>query len=76
MKKKSLKSLLLKKASISKLNGGATEPSPITLTIDENCLLTLDLRDCPWYSELFSACWCEPSWHYDCQQSADIICEP
>ncbi|MGH1387085.1 hypothetical protein [Kordia sp.] len=77
MKKKKLKSLSLKKASVSKLNGGAQSvPIPITLTIDiKQCNFTWDIRQCTWHSELYSACDCEPSWQFNCQTSQGIPCE-
>ncbi|WP_298509687.1 hypothetical protein [uncultured Kordia sp.] len=77
MKKKNLKSLSLKKASVSKLNGGAQAPIPIPLTIDiRECYFTWDIRQCTWYSELYTACDCEPSWDLGCQVSFDAPCEP
>ncbi len=76
MKKKKLKSLSLKKASISKLSGGAQRPTPIPLTIDiRQCNFTWDIRQCTWYSELYTACECEPSWDLGCQLSIDRPCE-
>jgi len=80
MKKKKLKALSLKKTSISKLNGGAAAPvpgtGPILLTIDiRDCLFTYDIRQCTWYSELYTACECDPSWNFACQKSIDIPCE-
>ena len=85
MKKKKLKALSLKKASVSKLNGGAAIPGtgPILLTIDiRDCLFTHDLHQCTWYSELNTACNCEPTWDFNCnsqfnacQKSIDIPCE-
>jgi hypothetical protein len=83
MKKKKLKALSLKKASVSKLNGGAPVPDPILLTIDIiNCTFTNNIRTCTWYSELYTACECEPSWDLNCnsafdpcRQSIDIPCQ-
>lgn len=76
MKKKNLKTLSLKKASVSKLNGGAQRPDPIPLSIDiRQCNFTWDIRQCTWYSELNTACECEPSWEFNCQQSRTIPCE-
>ncbi len=84
MKKKKLKTLSLKKASISKLNGGAAAPGtgPILLTRDiQDCLFTRDIFQCTWYSELYTACNCEPTWDgcgsqlIRCEISIDIPCE-
>ncbi|MEM6719817.1 MAG: hypothetical protein AAF611_10900 [Bacteroidota bacterium] len=77
MKKKNLKSLKLKKSSISNLNGGAQAPDPSPLTLDLiRCFFTRDIRTCTWYSELYTACECEPSWQYNnCEQSVTIPCE-
>lgn len=78
-KKKILKSLTLKKTSVSKLNGGAQGPFPIPLSINiKQCGFTIDLFQCTttvWESELYSACHCDPSWNFACQQSLDIPCE-
>ncbi|KAB8155672.1 hypothetical protein EZY14_000245 [Kordia sp. TARA_039_SRF] len=75
MKKKNLKTLKLKKASISRLSGGAQEPIPVPLTRNiRDCVFTRNIRDCTWYSELYTACECEPSWDLGCQQSIDIPC--
>ncbi|WP_156168847.1 hypothetical protein [Kordia jejudonensis] len=84
MKKKKLKALSLKKASISKLNGGAPVPIQLTRNI-RDCALTVDLYNCTtttWYSELYTACECEPTWDFNCnsqfnpcRQSVDIPCE-
>lgn len=76
MKKKNLKSLSLKKASVSKLNGGAAAPDPIQLTRNiVECVFTWDIRTCTWYSELYTACECEPSWEFNCERSIGIPCE-
>ncbi|MBC8754149.1 hypothetical protein H2O64_05665 [Kordia sp. YSTF-M3] len=76
MKKKNLKTLSLKKASVSKLNGGSNVPTPIQLTRNLlECIQTRDIRQCTWYSELLTACECPPSWDFRCQQSIDIPCE-
>lgn len=77
MKKKKLKTLSLKKASVSKLNGGIQSgPTPIQLTINiKDCLFTYDIYQCTWYSELYTACECPPSWDLGCQQSINIPCE-
>ena len=76
MKKKKLKSLSLKKASVSKLNGGTQAPTPLPLTRNiRECLFTYDFSKCTWYSELYTACECDPSWDLGCQQSIDIPCE-
>jgi hypothetical protein len=77
MKKKKLKSLSLKKASVSKLNGGAASgPIPIQLTINiKECVFTHNIYQCTWHSELYSACDCEPSWQFNCQTSQGIPCE-
>lgn len=69
MKKKKLKSLDLKKASVSKLNGGA--PSPIALTVGFTCDFTIGIdTQCTttWISELRTAC-CPPTQDFDCNQS-------
>ncbi|WP_298417579.1 hypothetical protein [uncultured Kordia sp.] len=83
MKKKKLKILSLKKASISKLNGGALAPVPLTRNI-RDCALTIDLVNCTtttWISELYSAC-CPPSqgigcesFNFPCEKSFNIPCE-
>jgi hypothetical protein len=76
MKKKKLKALSLKKASVSKLNGGSVSPTPIQLTRNIlECYFTQNIYQCTWYSELNTACECEPSWDFNCQQSVDIPCE-
>jgi hypothetical protein len=77
MKKKKLKALSLKKASVSNLNGGAASgPVPIQLTrYIQHCLITQDIFNCTWISELYSACQCDPSWDFNCQQSIGIPCE-
>ncbi|QHI37661.1 hypothetical protein IMCC3317_30420 [Kordia antarctica] len=77
MKKKKLKSLSLKKSSISNLNGGAQNAArPIQLTRNlEECVYTNDIYECTWYSELYSACECEPSWDLGCQLSVDRPCD-
>lgn len=85
MKKKSLKSLSLRKSSISKLNGGSNVPSPTLQTINiRDCALTNNLADCTttvWHSELYSAC-CPPSqrincesFNFPCEESVNIICK-
>ncbi len=78
-KKKILKSLSLKKTSVSNLNGGAQGPFPIPLSRDiRQCVFTFDLFQCTttvWESELGTACHCEPSWNGNCAQSIDIPCE-
>ncbi|WP_430411158.1 hypothetical protein [Kordia sp.] len=76
MKKKKLKTLSLKKASISNLNGGIAAPSPgPLLTIDiRDCLFTYDIRQCTWYSELNTACECDPSWDLNCNSNAPVGC--
>lgn len=82
MKKKKLKSLSLKKASVSKLNGGSNVPSPILQTINlRDCVLTQNIYQCGWHSELYTACGCEPSRDISCvtrlnscKQSIDIPC--
>ncbi|MBC8754148.1 hypothetical protein H2O64_05660 [Kordia sp. YSTF-M3] len=67
MKKKKLKSLSLKKASVSKLNGGTSGPVPIQLTINiKQCQFTWDIYQCTWYSELYTACECQPTWDLTC----------
>ncbi|MEM6719816.1 MAG: hypothetical protein AAF611_10895 [Bacteroidota bacterium] len=85
MKKKNLKSLSLKKASVSKLNGGApisielTKPITVcdfTFGIDTQCTTT-------WISELNTAC-CPPTQGFDCNSSfldpcefsIDVPCQP
>ncbi len=79
MKKKKLKSLALKKTSVSKLNGGALGPIPIQLTRNiRDCVFTIDLFQCTttvWESELGTACHCEPSWETNCELSRGIACE-
>jgi hypothetical protein len=73
MKKKKLKNLSLKKSSISNLNGGAAAPAPVSLALP--CQpITLDLINCTWVSELYTACYCEPSWHGGCGPSINIPC--
>lgn len=84
MKKKNLKSLSLKKESVSKLNGGANVPSPTLKTINiKDCALTNNLADCTtttWISELYSAC-CPPSqgigcesFNFPCRESVNMPC--
>ncbi|MEM6684403.1 MAG: hypothetical protein AAF617_01305 [Bacteroidota bacterium] len=84
MKKKKLKSLQLKKSSVSKLNGGG--PSPIALTVDFLCDYTIDVNtQCTTtsISELNTAC-CPPTQGFDCdrsflnpcQLSIDVPCQP
>lgn len=85
MKKKNLKlkSLVLKKASVSKLNGGAPTPIELTRQIRE-CVFTINNTQCTttWISELNTAC-CPPTQDFDCNQSflnpcqlsIDIPCE-
>ncbi len=76
MKKKNLKNLSLKKTSVSKLNGGTAIPTPIQLTRNiKECMITWNIYQCTWYSELYTACECPPSWDLGCQQSIDIPCE-
>jgi len=79
MKKKNLKSLSLKKSSVSNLNGGVqSSPFPIPLSRKiQECLFTINQTQCTttWVSELYTACNCEPSWQFGCQQSVDIPCE-
>ncbi|WP_420571046.1 hypothetical protein [Kordia sp.] len=66
MKKKKLKSLSLKKASVSNLNGGSG-PFPIPLSRNlKECAITYDIYQCTWYSELGTACSCPPSWDLTC----------
>ena len=72
MKKKKLKNLSLKKSSVSKLNGGAIAPEPISLALPCEPF-TLDLVNCTWYSELYTACTCPPSWN-GCGPSFNIPC--
>ncbi len=72
MKKKKLKNLSLKKSSVSKLNGGAAIPPPVSLAFP--CNQTQDLINCTWVSELYTACYCEPSWHGGCGPSINIPC--
>jgi hypothetical protein len=91
MKKKNLKSLSLKKASVSKLNGG--EPVPIQLTVNlQECAFTIVNTECTttWISELYSACCpptqglecesfnfpCNESFQFPCEQSVNIVCQP
>jgi hypothetical protein len=85
MKKKNLKLLSLKKASVSKLNGGS--PVPIQFTqIITLCDFTINQNtQCPttMISELYTACKCEPTDGFDCpsidfpcQQSLQYPCEP
>jgi hypothetical protein len=83
MKKKKLKALSLKKASISNLNGGQV---PVLLTRNlQQCTPTADIINCTtstWYSELNTACECDPTWDFNCnsqfnacRKSIDIPCE-
>ncbi|AXG68748.1 hypothetical protein KORDIASMS9_00964 [Kordia sp. SMS9] len=69
MKKKNLKTLSLKKSSISNLNGGG--PVPIPLTIKGTlCDFTIDINtQCPttMISELYTACTCQPTDGFDCE---------
>ncbi|WP_430411156.1 hypothetical protein [Kordia sp.] len=65
MKKKKLKNLSLKKSSVSKLNGGAVAPAPVSLAFI--CAPTQDLFNCTWVSELYTACNCDPSWQGGCE---------
>ncbi|MBC8754150.1 hypothetical protein H2O64_05670 [Kordia sp. YSTF-M3] len=64
MKKKKLKALSLKKASISKLSGGSLAPA---VSFAFPCAPTQDLFTCTWVSELYTACNCEPSWNGGCE---------
>ncbi len=73
MKKKKLKNLSLKKSSVSKLNGGAAIPAP-NPSLAFPCNQTQDLINCTWVSELYTACYCEPSWHGGCGPSINIPC--
>lgn len=77
MKKMKLKTLSLKKASISNLNGGAQNgPFPIPLSREIlDCMQTQNIYECTWVSELGTACFCEPSWDFNCQTSIGIPCE-
>jgi len=72
-KKKISKKLDLGKKQISNLGnvkGGAPIQSHLTCTIGQ----TRDLFTCTWYSELYSACGCEPSWQTDCPSNDPFIC--
>ncbi|MGH1387089.1 hypothetical protein [Kordia sp.] len=78
MKKKKLKALSLKKASISKLNGGAQAPTPIPLSrYIRDCVFTFNQTQCTttWVSELYTACNCPTSWEINCETSIGIPCE-
>ncbi|MCH2194152.1 hypothetical protein [Kordia sp.] len=70
MKKKNFnKKLSLGKKQISKLGDikGGAPASHLTCTIDPGgCGATQDLFTCTWVSELYTACYCEPSWHTNC----------
>lgn len=79
MKKKKLKNLSLKKSSVSKLNGGAAIPVPISFNFP--CAPTQDILQCTWVSELYTACHCEPSWqggcesfNFPCPITVDLAC--
>lgn len=87
MKKKNLKSLKLKKTSVSNLSGGASGPVLLSLVIKE-CVQSGNLTNCTtgtttWISELNTAC-CPPSQGFDCNQSflnpcqlsVDVPCQP
>jgi len=72
MKKKKLnKKLDLGKKQISNLGNktGGAAASHLTCTIGSNFLIcnTRDIRRCTWYSELYTACTCPPSWQYECE---------
>ena len=73
MKKKNLnKKLSLGKKQISKIGevkGGAVAPTFPNCPIEQ----TQDLFTCTWVSELYTACYCEPSWHTNCE-SINIPC--
>ncbi|WP_298509681.1 class I lanthipeptide [uncultured Kordia sp.] len=73
MKKKNFnKKLDLGKKQISKLDdvqGGAA----ITLG-GGNCTSQL-IKTCTWYSELYTACYCDPSWDGNCGPSIDRPCQ-
>ena len=85
MKKKKLKALSLKKALVSKLNGGSS--GPIYYTIEPAiCDFTLNQNtQCPttMLSELYTQCKCEPTEGFDCESfnfpcpdSLQIACQP
>ena len=74
MKKKKLKSLSLKKSSVSKLNGGAQDrpfPIPLSRNIRE-CNITWNIQQCTWVSELYTACNCNPTWDFTCNLPAEV----
>ena len=73
MKKKNLKSLALKKSSVSKLNGGAQGPFPIPLSRNiKECVITWNVQQCTWISELYTACDCQPTWDFTCNPPAEV----
>jgi len=76
MKKKNLRSLQLKKASVSKLSGGAISPIEFTVPVTV-CDFTFNVNtQCTttWISELRTAC-CPPTRDFDCNQSFLNPCE-
>ncbi|WP_420571045.1 class I lanthipeptide [Kordia sp.] len=77
MKKKKLsKKLDLGKKQISNLGGvqGGNAKSHISCTVGGgNCTSQL-IKTCTWYSELYTACTCPPSWPQNCGSQL-IRCE-
>ncbi len=79
MKKKKLgKKLELGKKQVSNLGGvqgGAAAQSHISCTVGGgNCTSQL-VKTCTWYSELYTACTCPPSWDGNCGESINFPCE-
>lgn len=77
MKKKNFnKKLDLGKKRISKLDDvqGGAAASHISCTVGGgNCTSQL-IKTCTWYSELYTACTCPPSWQGNCERSVNIPC--
>ncbi|KAB8155674.1 hypothetical protein EZY14_000255 [Kordia sp. TARA_039_SRF] len=77
-KKKFGKKLDLGKKQISKLDsvqGGAAVASHISCTVGGGNCTSQFVKTCTWYSELYTACECDPSWDGNCGASIDFPCE-
>lgn len=79
MKKKKLnKKLDLGKKQISNLGDktGGAAASHLTCTVGSNFFIcnTKNIYDCTWYSELYTACTCPPSWDLGCNSNG-FVCE-
>jgi hypothetical protein len=73
MKKKNFnKKLDLGKKRISNLDG-VQGGAAITLG-GGNCTSQL-IKTCTWYSELYTACTCPPSWAGNCEKSINFPCQ-